>query len=184
MRTIRMFLLFALAVAGCSEGSQDVQRSPGGMTADELRALETRAQIAKAELEAERQRLEELRRTFCPEGQEPVAVECRPVQRELPPPPAEEELGAIREKLSRTDVMDGMKAIAPAVQKCFMGWGDGSTVAVQLTIASNGRVSSSTTTGSWAGTPAGLCAARVVRGARFPQSRNSMSVIYPFKTSP
>ena len=179
MLAIRTLLLFALAAAGCSDGSQDVSRSPGGMTADELRGLEARAQIAKAEMEAERQRLEALKRTMCPEGFEPY-TDCRPVETERPLPPPEEP-GAIREKLSRTDVVDGMKAIAPTVQKCLQGAGDGSTVTVQLTIAPNGRVSSSTATGSSAGTPAGMCAARVVRAARFPQSQGSLTVVYPFK---
>jgi TonB family protein len=85
----------------------------------------------------------------------------------------------VPDKLTREQVQSGMNGVSGAVKKC--GQGQTGTVTVQVMVAPTGRVTSATTTGSFAGTPAGLCAARAVRGARFPQAKNSLTVTYPFK---
>jgi hypothetical protein len=83
------------------------------------------------------------------------------------------------DKLSREQVQTGMNAVAGNVKNC--GQGKTGAVTVQAVISSAGRVTSANTTGTFAGTPEGLCAARAVRGARFPQAKNPLTVTYPFK---
>ncbi len=85
----------------------------------------------------------------------------------------------VPDKLSRKQVQSGMNAVAGSVKRC--GQGQSGTVTVKATIATTGRVVSATTTGGFAGSPAGLCAARAVRRARFPQAKNKLTVTYPFK---
>jgi hypothetical protein len=81
--------------------------------------------------------------------------------------------------LSTSQVVNVMSAIAGRVRRC--GDGTPGTVTVNVTIASSGRVTASTVTGDFAGTPVGSCAARTVRAATFPPFRQpSMSVRYPF----
>ncbi len=88
--------------------------------------------------------------------------------------------GGVPEKLTKAQVQAGMKSVANAVRACDTS-GAGGSVTVQVTIAPNGRVTSANPTGSSAGTPVGLCAARAVRRAKFPATQNSLNVTYPFK---
>ena len=43
-----------------------------------------------------------------------------------------------------------------------------------------GRVSAARVKGMFAGTPTGACVQRAVKSARFPKSRGSLSITYPF----
>jgi hypothetical protein len=74
-----------------------------------------------------------------------------------------------------------MRRVAGAVSRC--GRGESGRVTVNVVISgSSGRVSSATVTGSFAGTAVGSCAARAVRGARFPRFRDKSLTVrgYPF----
>ena len=86
---------------------------------------------------------------------------------------------APKASLSRSDVQNGMSAVAPAVKSC--GQGKGGTITMNITIGKTGRVSSASATGAFAGTPVGNCAARAVRRAKFPSSQQNLNVKYPFK---
>jgi hypothetical protein len=86
---------------------------------------------------------------------------------------------APKSSLSRADVQRGMAAVAPAVKRC--GQGRGGTVTLSVKIGKTGRVSSASAIGAFAGTPVGSCAARAVRRAKFPASKQNLSVKYPFK---
>lgn len=85
----------------------------------------------------------------------------------------------MKASLSRDDVQRGMSAVAPAVQRC--GQGRGGTITVSVQIAPTGRVTSASATGAFAGTPIGSCAARAIRRAKFPASKQNLTVKYPFK---
>jgi anti-sigma-K factor RskA len=82
-------------------------------------------------------------------------------------------------KLTRADVQKGMANVAPAVKRC--GQGKGGTITMNVVIGKNGRVSTASAVGAYAGTPIGSCAARAVRRARFPASSQTVNVKYPFK---
>jgi outer membrane biosynthesis protein TonB len=84
-----------------------------------------------------------------------------------------------KDSLDRMDVQNGMSSVAAAVKQC--GQGEQGTVTLQIVIGPTGRVTSAEPTGTFAGTPVGACAARAVRTARFPATKSSLSVRYPFK---
>ncbi|MDJ0763535.1 MAG: GYF domain-containing protein [Myxococcota bacterium] len=87
--------------------------------------------------------------------------------------------GAVKASLDRADVQKGMNGVAGRVKQC--GQGSQGTVTLKVVIGSTGRVISAVATGPFAGTPVGSCAARAVRGARFPKSQQNLTVRYPFK---
>lgn len=87
--------------------------------------------------------------------------------------------GGVKDSLDRMDVQAGMNSVAAMVKQC--GQGEQGTVTLQVVISPTGRVATAEPTGSFAGTPVGACAARAVRTAKFPASKNSLSVRYPFK---
>jgi predicted Zn finger-like uncharacterized protein len=87
--------------------------------------------------------------------------------------------GAIKASLDRGDVQKGMGSVAGAVKRCSQG--QHGTVTLQVVIGTTGRVSSANPTGAFAGTPVGNCAARAVRRAKFPRSKKTLKVKYPFK---
>ena len=82
-------------------------------------------------------------------------------------------------KLTKKQVMSGMGKVSGSVKRC--GRGQSGTVTVKAVISTSGRVTSASTTGKFAGTPAGLCAARAVRRAKFPKTQKQLTVTYPFK---
>ena len=51
---------------------------------------------------------------------------------------------------------------------------------VKVVIGQTGRVASAVTVDTFAGTPVGVCAAKAVRKAKFPISRSTLTVKYPF----
>ena len=83
------------------------------------------------------------------------------------------------DKLSRQQVMSGMGAVAGSVRRC--GAGKTGTFKIKAKIETNGRVSRAQAVGQFSGTPAGTCAANMVKRARFPQANNSLNVTFPFK---
>jgi predicted Zn finger-like uncharacterized protein len=88
---------------------------------------------------------------------------------------------SLPDSLTRSQVQGGMNRVAGAVRRC--GQGQSGTVMVNVVISgSTGRVTSATVSGQFSGSPVGSCAARAVRGARFPRFRqSSLSVRYPFQ---
>lgn len=86
---------------------------------------------------------------------------------------------ALKETLDRSDVLAGMNSVAAIVKQCAQG--QEGTVTVEVVIGPAGRVVSANPKGTFAGTPVGACAARAVRAARFPTSKKSITVTYPFK---
>ena len=83
-----------------------------------------------------------------------------------------------KSKLSRTDVQNGMQRVAGGVERCRQG--EGGTITLSVQIDTSGRVTSASPIGPFAGTPVGACAARAVRRARFPASKQTLTVKYPF----
>lgn len=81
--------------------------------------------------------------------------------------------------LTRSDVQSGMNGVASRVKAC--GQGKTGTVTLKVVIGRTGRVMSANPTGPYAGTTVGSCAARAVRGAKFPVTDSNLTVRYPFK---
>ena len=96
---------------------------------------------------------------------------------EAPAAPARSNLPA---QPSRGDVSSAMGAVTPAVRAC--GGGQTGTASIRIVFAGSGRVTTaSVTSPPFAGTPAGSCMARAVRGARVPPFSNpSLTVTFPF----
>jgi hypothetical protein len=108
-----------------------------------------------------------------------------------PPAPASETLTApldsllsdgtkekTKHRLSRADVQQGMRRVANQVKQCSNG--DGGSMVMAVTILKTGAVSKAVATGAFAGSEMGKCAAKVIRGLRFPPTRNDVSVKYTF----
>ncbi len=87
--------------------------------------------------------------------------------------------GAVKKSLDRGDVQKGMNGVAGRVKRCSQG--QRGTVVMKVVIGKTGRVQSASATGPFAGSPVGSCAARAVRGARFPKTQQNLTVKYPFK---
>jgi hypothetical protein len=81
---------------------------------------------------------------------------------------------------SRGDVSSAMAAVNPAVRAC--AGGQSGTAAIRIVFAGSGRVTTATVTSPpFAGTPAGSCMARAVKGARVPPFSNpTLTVTFPF----
>lgn len=78
--------------------------------------------------------------------------------------------GPAPESPSRETVRDVLEGVRPQVEACF---GESHGLAeVVVIVAGSGRVTTSTVSGRFAGTPVGSCIARAVRGARFPEFTN------------
>ncbi len=88
--------------------------------------------------------------------------------------------GMAKTSLDRSDVHEGMSKLARKVKRC--GRGKKGTIMLKAVIGRKGNVNSAATTGKFAGTSVGTCAARIVRNrAKFPASRGNLTVSYPFK---
>ncbi len=80
---------------------------------------------------------------------------------------------------TRENVQSALDALRKPVLEC--AGGQRGVAEVDLTVASTGAVTHAIVAGDFAGTAAGSCIARVVRGARFaPFSKPRFRVIYPF----
>ncbi|MEO6953106.1 MAG: hypothetical protein ABI321_15000, partial [Polyangia bacterium] len=85
------------------------------------------------------------------------------------------------EQLNKAQIVGGMHALAGGVHDCFSKFNAPGMVSIALTIVKSGRVSSSSATGSFAGTPTGDCVARAVKGGSFPAFKGApQSITYPF----
>ncbi|MCA9601986.1 MAG: hypothetical protein KC417_08180, partial [Myxococcales bacterium] len=82
---------------------------------------------------------------------------------------------------SKSDVLSAMKGVEPRVMACRKG--RHGVLTVKMTVSgSTGRVTGTSVTGSFVGSPEGDCAMRAVRSASFPKFRkNSFSIAYPFR---
>lgn len=95
------------------------------------------------------------------------------------PEVSEPEAPALPEKLTRDQVRSGLDAVRSQVLACANGtYG---RVLADVTISAPGRVSHAVIEGTFAGTNAGSCMARALRGAKFEAfSGPEISVRYPF----
>lgn len=86
---------------------------------------------------------------------------------------------ALPEHLTREQVRNVMEALRPMLHACAAG--AHGTALADITITGQGRVSYSLIDGDFAGTRAGSCMVRTLRGAEFPAfSGPSFKVRYPF----
>jgi hypothetical protein len=94
------------------------------------------------------------------------------------PPPAN-----IPKTLAKADIRKTMNKIKPRMLKC--GEGKIGTLMLALVVTSDGKVKSAKVTGKFATDPAGKCAEKVAKTAKFPPFQNpTASVTYPFVFAP
>lgn len=109
----------------------------------------------------------------------PIAREVEPPPPQ-PTPPAPPPAADLPDQPSRAQVQTALNGVLSGVRACspdFRG-----TVPVTVRVAPSGRVTTAVVSGHLAGTPAGSCIARAVRGARFPAfSGDHFNVQYPFQ---
>ena len=88
---------------------------------------------------------------------------------------------SLPDQLNKSQIVGGMHALNGSVHECFAKFNAPGMVSVAVTIAKSGKVSSASSTGSFAGTPTGDCVARAVKGGSFPQFKGAPQTInYPF----
>ncbi len=84
-------------------------------------------------------------------------------------------------KLSRAQVKSGLDAVSRKVRKCGQGRASG-IITVEVVVKGNGRVARAQPNGSFAGTPVGVCVARAVRRASFPEFTGPrLTIQYPYR---
>ncbi len=69
-------------------------------------------------------------------------------------------------ELTSKELRDGLSAVVGTAKACYQG--EAGTVKVKITIDPSGKVSKSSATGTFAGTPSGDCVAAALKGASFP----------------
>jgi predicted Zn finger-like uncharacterized protein len=85
------------------------------------------------------------------------------------------------DRLSRAQIVKGMRAVKPRVQRCYDRYKVPGLADVRLKIGNDGRVRSAVVKGLFTGTPTGSCVSSAVKTARFPRFKvASMSITYPF----
>jgi predicted Zn finger-like uncharacterized protein len=87
----------------------------------------------------------------------------------------------LQERLTRSQIQSGMRRIKPRIKKCYDRFKVPGMAMVKVTIGGSGRVSSVRVSGVFGGTPTGGCVTKAVRSARFPKSKNSTTITYPFQ---
>jgi len=92
------------------------------------------------------------------------------------PAPAEPVSGG---PLSKAAVVGGMNGVKPKISECYNQFKVPGMAMVNVIIGKNGKVSSATVTGKFAGTPTGSCVERAVKTAAFPPS-DGLTTPYPF----
>ena len=107
----------------------------------------------------------------------PAAAEAPPVARQIetPAPSGEQPFKA---RLAREDVMAGMQQIAPSVKQCGTGKG---TLTAEVLITEAGRAEEIRVRPPYDKKPVGPCAVAAISKAVFPQSKQRLRVVYPFK---
>lgn len=81
--------------------------------------------------------------------------------------------------LSKAAVVGGMNGVKPKISECYQQFKVPGMAMVNVIIGKNGKVSSATVTGKFAGTPTGSCVERAVKTASFPPS-DGLTTPYPF----
>ena len=73
-----------------------------------------------------------------------------------------------KKSLTSGDIKSAMGPLSKRAQACQGSTGATGSVAIKVVVSSNGKVKSAEATGSFAGSPAGECVAKVARQASFP----------------
>ena len=82
--------------------------------------------------------------------------------------------------LAKSAVVAGMNSVKPKVQACYNQFKQQGMAMVNVVIGRNGKVSSATVSGKFAGTPTGACVEKAVKSASFPPSEG-LTTPYPFQ---
>jgi predicted Zn finger-like uncharacterized protein len=82
--------------------------------------------------------------------------------------------------LSKSAVVAGMNSVKPKVAACYNEFKVQGMAMVNVVIGKNGKVSSATVSGKFAGTPTGACVEKAVKSASFPPS-DGLQTPYPFQ---
>jgi predicted Zn finger-like uncharacterized protein len=82
--------------------------------------------------------------------------------------------------LAKSAVVAGMNGIKGKITDCYNQFKVPGMAMVNVVIGKNGKVSSATVIGKFAGTPAGACVEKAVKSASFPPSEG-LSTPYPFQ---
>jgi predicted Zn finger-like uncharacterized protein len=82
--------------------------------------------------------------------------------------------------LAKNAVVAGMNSVKGKVNDCYNQFKVPGMAMVNVVIGKNGKISSATVTGKFAGTPTGACVERAVKSANFPPSSDGLSTPYPF----
>jgi predicted Zn finger-like uncharacterized protein len=82
--------------------------------------------------------------------------------------------------LSKSAVVAGMNSVKGKVAACYNEYKVPGMAMVNVVIGKNGKISSATVTGKFAGTPTGGCVEKAVKSASFPPSEG-LSTPYPFQ---
>jgi predicted Zn finger-like uncharacterized protein len=82
--------------------------------------------------------------------------------------------------LSKSAVVAGMNSVKGKVSNCYSQFKVPGMAMVNVVIGKNGRVSSASVTGKFAGTPTGACVEQAVKTASFPPS-DGLTTPYPFQ---
>jgi hypothetical protein len=85
--------------------------------------------------------------------------------------------------LTQSDIVNAMKGVQPKVQACANQFKVPGTAMATVSVASGGRVSTTSVTGKFAGTPTGSCVETAAKSAKFPPCQ-SMTFPWPFTLSP
>jgi hypothetical protein len=82
--------------------------------------------------------------------------------------------------LSKSAVVSGMNSVKPKINDCYNQFKVPGMAMVMVVIGKNGKVSSASVSGKFAGTPSGACVEKAVKSASFPPSEG-LSTPYPFQ---
>jgi predicted Zn finger-like uncharacterized protein len=82
--------------------------------------------------------------------------------------------------LSKSAVVAGMNSVKPKIAACYSEFKVQGMAMVNVAIGKNGKVSSATVSGKFAGTPTGACVEKAVKSASFPPS-DGLQTPYPFQ---
>jgi len=85
--------------------------------------------------------------------------------------------------LTQSDIINAMRGVQPKVQACANQFKVPGTAMANISVASGGRVSNTTVTGKFAGTPTGSCVEVAAKSAKFPPCQG-MTFPWPFTLSP
>jgi predicted Zn finger-like uncharacterized protein len=81
--------------------------------------------------------------------------------------------------LAKSAVVAGMNSVRPKISACYNEFKQKGMAMMNVVIGRNGKVSSATVTGKFAGTPTGACVEKAVKSASFPPSEG-LTTQYPF----